>query len=100
VPGFHDSVIHFGAHHSHRTFFFMLCRTSAAAPAASRRTMTTWPQFKKDWLSDPGSYPVIAVMLIALAGCSAKGTHYLATHPDARIAPSTRAAPLRTWGGN
>eukprot|EP00544_Gedaniella_sp_CCMP2646_P008122 CAMPEP_0202491184 /NCGR_PEP_ID=MMETSP1361-20130828/8330_1 /ASSEMBLY_ACC=CAM_ASM_000849 /TAXON_ID=210615 /ORGANISM="Staurosira complex sp., Strain CCMP2646" /LENGTH=85 /DNA_ID=CAMNT_0049121195 /DNA_START=65 /DNA_END=322 /DNA_ORIENTATION=+ len=71
-------------------------RTSAIAPA--RRTLTTWPEFKKHWLSDPGSYPVIAVMCIALVGCSAKGTHYLATHPDARIAPSVRQANLRTWG--
>ena len=80
------------------TFHSLSSLFRAAAPA--RRTMTTWPDFKKNWLSDPGSYPVIAVMCIALVGCTAKGTHYLATHPDARIAPSVRAAPLRTWGGN
>ena len=37
-------------------------------------------------------------MCVALVGCTAKGTHYLATHPDARIAPSVRQANLRTWG--
>lgn len=78
------------------SLIFIFCRSSTIAPA--RRTLTTWPEFKKNWLSDPGSYPVIAVMCIAVAGCTAKGTHYLATHPDARIAPSVRQANLRTWG--
>jgi hypothetical protein len=64
---------------------------------ASRRALTTWPELKKNWLSDPGAYPIIAIVSVACVGCAAKCVHYLAEHPDARIAPSKRGALLRTW---
>lgn len=64
---------------------------------ASRRNLTISPEFKKNWLSDAGAYPIMAIVVVACIGCAAKCTHYLVKHPDARIAPSKRGALLRTW---
>jgi hypothetical protein len=73
---------------------FRVTAIQQARPMSS----TAWTQFRKDWLSDPGAYPIIAILGLACIGCTAKGTHYLFTHPDARISPSKRSAIVRTWG--
>ena len=50
------------------------------------------------WLSDPGAYPIIAILCAAVAGCTAYGTYNLLGHPDVRINRNKRQAVVRTWG--
>lgn len=58
----------------------------------------TWTQIKKNWLSDPGAYPVVVIITGAMVFCAVVGTRCLATNPDVRINKKKRASILRYWG--
>eukprot|EP00957_Ditylum_brightwellii_P141360 10770877-Ditylum_brightwellii.AAC.1 len=51
------------------------------------------------WLSDPGAYPVIAVLVFATGMCTAYGTRTLMNNPDVRINMGKRQQLVRTWEG-
>eukprot|EP00541_Cyclophora_tenuis_P019517 CAMPEP_0116565308 /NCGR_PEP_ID=MMETSP0397-20121206/13825_1 /TAXON_ID=216820 /ORGANISM="Cyclophora tenuis, Strain ECT3854" /LENGTH=89 /DNA_ID=CAMNT_0004092065 /DNA_START=1 /DNA_END=270 /DNA_ORIENTATION=- len=51
------------------------------------------------WLSDPGAYPIMAILALACTGCTAYGSYNLFCSPDVRISPSKRESIVRTWGG-
>lgn len=53
---------------------------------------------KKDWLSDPSTYPIIIIMGSALTFMIGMGVHALTTYKDVRIDPTKRNSTLRTWG--
>lgn len=49
------------------------------------------------WLSDPGAYPVLAVLTFACGMCGSYMAYCALTNPDVRIAPGRRQALVRTW---
>mmetsp|Transcript_28241 Transcript_28241/g.33433 ORF Transcript_28241/g.33433 Transcript_28241/m.33433 type:complete len:96 (+) Transcript_28241:96-383(+) len=51
--------------------------------------------FTKNWLSDPGAYPVIAVVVFACTACVGRLAHALTTVPDVRFTPSARQTLIR-----
>jgi hypothetical protein len=50
---------------------------------------------KEAWLSDPGAYPVMGVIVFAGAFCAVWGFYTMFTHPDARLNKTDRKAMLR-----
>jgi hypothetical protein len=53
---------------------------------------------KKDWLSDPSTYPIIAIMGFAVTFVVGMSANALLTYKDVRIDPKKRNSTLRTWG--
>merc|ERR1712113_460811 len=51
--------------------------------------------FTKNWLSDQGAYPVMAVVVLACSVCSARLAHSLLTVDDVRITPTARQTVIR-----
>mmetsp|Transcript_26857 Transcript_26857/g.63733 ORF Transcript_26857/g.63733 Transcript_26857/m.63733 type:complete len:110 (-) Transcript_26857:158-487(-) len=51
----------------------------------------------KYWLSDPGSYPLIAILAGAGFFCTGFGLYFLANAPDVQISPAKRNAVMRDW---
>ena len=51
----------------------------------------------KYWLSDPGSYPIIAILGGAMCFCTGFGLYFLSSAPDVQIAPAKRNAIMRDW---
>lgn len=54
--------------------------------------------FKKAWLSDPSTYPLIAVMSGATFLILGMSAHALLCLKDVRISPSRKHETLQTWG--
>lgn len=54
-------------------------------------------EFKKVWLSDPSTYPVIAIMGVALVGCSYFMANKFATDPAIRFTSYTKGKVIRSW---
>ena len=70
--------------------------TRIILPRAQTRLQSTAAQeFKKNWLSDPGAYPVMAIVAFACGFCTYRGTKCLFTNPDVRIAPTHRQELFR-----
>ena len=57
----------------------------------------TW-NFKKDWLSDPSTYPIMVIMGFALTFCTGAAANALIRYKDVTILPSKRNSILQTWG--
>lgn len=51
--------------------------------------------FKQSWLSDTGAYPVMFVIVFAVAFCSGTMIYFTATHPDARVTKDSRKSIFR-----
>lgn len=49
-----------------------------------------WAYRQKHWLSDPGSYPLIAILAGAGMFCTGFGFYFLTTAPDVQISPLKR----------
>eukprot|EP00986_Skeletonema_menzelii_P013132 scaffold7481_cov136-Skeletonema_menzelii.AAC.1 len=49
-----------------------------------------WAYRQKHWLSDPASYPLIAILAAAGCFCTGFGGYYLATAKDVQISPLKR----------
>jgi hypothetical protein len=64
---------------------------SGAAPSGG------FAEFKHNWLSDAGAYPVIGIISFALVFCAGVCTRCLLTNPDVRIDKKKRMSTLRTW---
>mmetsp|Transcript_28962 Transcript_28962/g.47832 ORF Transcript_28962/g.47832 Transcript_28962/m.47832 type:complete len:136 (-) Transcript_28962:150-557(-) len=52
----------------------------------------------KDWLSDPSTYPIIAIMGFAGAFVVGMAANTLMTAKDVQIDPNKRSSIVRTWG--
>lgn len=59
------------------------------------RSNSFMTEFKKNWLSDPGAYPVMAIVVFACGFCTYRGTKCLMTNKDVRILPSGRQELIR-----
>ncbi len=44
------------------------------------------------WTQDKGAWPVMSVIVVAVVFSLSWGTHYMFTHPDARISKSSRSS--------
>ncbi|KAL7547197.1 hypothetical protein ACHAWF_010512 [Thalassiosira exigua] len=56
-----------------------------------------WAERQKNWLSDPATYPLIAILGGACVFCTAFGVWFLSTAPDVQISPLKRSATVRNW---
>mmetsp|Transcript_2406 Transcript_2406/g.4205 ORF Transcript_2406/g.4205 Transcript_2406/m.4205 type:complete len:93 (-) Transcript_2406:627-905(-) len=72
---------------------FASVRTAAITEAETNG----FAAFKKNWLSDAGAYPVMAIVTFACCFCGAVGTTCLAANPDVRINMQKRQQLVRTW---
>ncbi|KAL9182123.1 hypothetical protein ACHAXT_012775 [Thalassiosira profunda] len=57
----------------------------------------TW-NFKKDWLSDPSTYPIFVIMGCAVTFCTGASLNALFRYKDVTINPAKRNSKLQTWG--
>ncbi|GAX13670.1 hypothetical protein FisN_14Lh314 [Fistulifera solaris] len=82
--------------------FARLTATKIAPRVATRAQSTSSvavpkKNFQKDWLSDPSTYPLIAIMSIAASGCAGFMAYKLTYCPDVRITNKTKGKVLRDW---
>ena len=54
--------------------------------------------FKKEWLSDPSTYPIMAIMSCAMVFMVGMGTNALFGYKDVQVDPRKRNSMLQTWG--
>jgi hypothetical protein len=54
--------------------------------------------FKKSWLSDPSTYPIIVVISGAACMLVGMSINALTTYKDVQINPNKRGSMLTTWG--
>eukprot|EP00521_Asterionellopsis_glacialis_P019951 CAMPEP_0195329140 /NCGR_PEP_ID=MMETSP0708-20121125/11251_1 /TAXON_ID=33640 /ORGANISM="Asterionellopsis glacialis, Strain CCMP134" /LENGTH=85 /DNA_ID=CAMNT_0040397143 /DNA_START=40 /DNA_END=297 /DNA_ORIENTATION=+ len=82
---------------------FAITRTTASRVAGRRFASSTAAPKKPTmggtevWLSDPGAYPVIAILIGACTGCSAYMVHHFFTCADVRMDRTKRQSLIRTW---
>ena len=71
----------------------------AAAGMRQKSTVASFkePTMAKTWLSDPSTYPILAVVGIAIAGCSSFITYKITQCPDVRVTSATKGKVIRTW---
>ena len=55
---------------------------------------------KKDWFSDPSTYPIFAVMGCALTLVTGATANALICYKDVKIDPRKRNSKLQTWGND
>eukprot|EP01032_Pedospumella_encystans_P013186 gene13186-15197_t len=65
--------------------------TTASKPTSSYKEKT----FAQNWLSDSGAYPVMGVIVFAVAFCSGAMIYFTATHPDSRVSKVSRKSIFR-----
>ncbi|GAX23512.1 hypothetical protein FisN_14Hh314 [Fistulifera solaris] len=65
-------------------------RVVVATRAQSTLVAVPKKNFSKDWLSDPSTYPLIAIMSIAASGCAGFMAYKLTYCPDVRITNKTK----------
>lgn len=73
--------------------FFSLC-CSVATQMTGRRMQST---FKKDWLSDPSTYPIMIVLGIACTLAGSFIAYKVSSCPDVRVTSKCKGHVVRTW---
>ena len=53
--------------------------------------------FRRDWLSDRSSYPLIMIISTGFVFAAGVGVACLASNPDVQLSPSKRLSKIRTW---
>ena len=53
--------------------------------------------FAQNWLADPSTYPILAIVTGAVGGCSAFMAYKITRCPDVRIGKNTKGQVVRTW---
>ena len=53
---------------------------------------------KKDWFSDPSTYPLFVIMGVAMTFMTGAAANALLKYPDVTIDPKKRNSILHTWG--
>mmetsp|Transcript_6233 Transcript_6233/g.8102 ORF Transcript_6233/g.8102 Transcript_6233/m.8102 type:complete len:89 (+) Transcript_6233:99-365(+) len=53
--------------------------------------------FSKNWLHDPGTYPIVAIMIIASPGWMLFLGYKIMYCPTVRISSKTKGKIIRTW---
>ena len=80
-------------------------RAAAVASSQLRTKATMHPQdiikknnaFKKQWLSDPSTYPIMLIMGCGLTWMCGMGANALIGYKDVQINPNNRGAVLKDW---
>uniref|UniRef100_A0A6T6FZ76 Uncharacterized protein n=1 Tax=Craspedostauros australis TaxID=1486917 RepID=A0A6T6FZ76_9STRA len=54
--------------------------------------------FKKNWLSDPSTYPIMVVLGCAMTFMVGMGANALLFYKDVKILPDKKGSSLQTWG--
>jgi hypothetical protein len=73
----------------------MMMKTRGMASDAKLK-LTGFQQFKHNWLSDVGAYPVMFIITGAVMFCTTVGLICLTKNPDVRISKARRGAVMRT----
>jgi hypothetical protein len=82
---------------------FGLNRSALARRWQSSSVSTTFltrakeESFKKNWLSDPSTYPLLAALGGAVTLCTGFGISFLLKSPDVRISSLKKRSTLREW---
>mmetsp|Transcript_13672 Transcript_13672/g.21946 ORF Transcript_13672/g.21946 Transcript_13672/m.21946 type:complete len:91 (-) Transcript_13672:135-407(-) len=74
------------------------CRLQSTATfVTQKKAAGTSAAWKQAWVSDPSTYPLIAIM--GIAGCMVlgMGSACLMYNPDVQINPNKRGATMRNW---
>ena len=58
---------------------------------------STW-NIKKDWFSDPSTYPIFVIMGCAMTFMTGAAVNALVRYKDVTIDPTKRNSKLQTWG--
>mmetsp|Transcript_22461 Transcript_22461/g.26028 ORF Transcript_22461/g.26028 Transcript_22461/m.26028 type:complete len:87 (-) Transcript_22461:163-423(-) len=77
-----------------RTTRMVLPRANTMTMTAQRRMNSGMSDFKKNWLMDPGTYPIIVIISFACGFCTFRCFHSL-TSQDVRITPDARQNLIR-----
>mmetsp|Transcript_24399 Transcript_24399/g.45120 ORF Transcript_24399/g.45120 Transcript_24399/m.45120 type:complete len:89 (+) Transcript_24399:122-388(+) len=77
-------------------------RTAISGQRRAQSTSTTFltatgGSFKKNWLSDPSTYPLFVCLGAACTLCFGVGVSCLAFNPDVQVDPAKRNSMMRTW---
>ena len=81
----------------------LLSHSSArAASTFVKQPMLVHGQYKdlcaKTWSSEPGAYPIIAILAFACVGSAFYGNYLLFGHTDVQMDPAKRGSIVRYWG--
>jgi hypothetical protein len=71
---------------------------SLSSSSSSIYTLQTQKSFKKNWLSDPSTYPLIVIMGTALTFMVGMSANALLNYKDVRVNPARRNQKMQTWG--
>lgn len=71
---------------------------SAVPPQLRSAAVKSTGFFKKNWLSDPSTYPLIVIMGCAITFMTGMGLHALTSYKDVQLDPKKRNSMLQTWG--
>ena len=80
-----------------RDKFAFLVYAQPLVVEALKSVLQTW-NFKKDWLSDPSTYPIFVIMGCAVTFCTGASLNALFRYKDVTINPAKRNSKLQTWG--
>jgi len=75
-------------------------RFQSSGTSTTFLTLKNRDSFRKNWLSDPSTYPLLVALGSAVALCAGVGFSCLAYSPDVRIAADKKRATIRNWGLN
>jgi hypothetical protein len=71
--------------------------TAAATFVTQKKAAGTTEAFRRNWLGDSATYPLIAIMGCAGALVVGVGTSCLLYNPDVQINPNRRGSTIRSW---
>ncbi|KAG7346137.1 NADH-ubiquinone reductase complex 1 MLRQ subunit [Nitzschia inconspicua] len=72
-----------------------LVRSKATMPALEIISKNN--QFKKQWLSDPSTYPIMLIMCGGMSWMIGMGANALFTYKDVQVNPSNRSSVMKDW---
>mmetsp|Transcript_37766 Transcript_37766/g.91880 ORF Transcript_37766/g.91880 Transcript_37766/m.91880 type:complete len:136 (-) Transcript_37766:274-681(-) len=70
--------------------------TTASKPKTAQDIIRESRDFKGHWLSDPSTYPIIAVMAVGITWMVGMGVNGL-TYKGVQISPNTRGAEMKDY---
>ena len=87
IPKFHSTNV--------RKFSSTTSTSQQHAFVQAKRKLKTEAFYKKNWLSDPSTYPLVFIMGLAAALVTGVGSSCLLYNPDVQINPETRGSVMR-----
>jgi NADH-ubiquinone reductase complex 1 MLRQ subunit len=87
------AVVHFFSHRPSG----VARRWQSSSISTTFLTKSKEETFKKNWLSDPSTYPLLVALGSAVALCTGFGFSFLMKSPDVRISSVKKRSTLREW---